>query len=197
MRALLAFLNRVLFHGSVLVAVTVPTSACNAVLGVEDVALDCHVNSDFPLITSDTAPARLVHFTDGNYTGPELHLRLETAGDVEMVIALYDNFPPHGVVNAPGTYQLARADATTTDCGICVAIYSDFATPAGMESWAYPAFGQGSMTLTVANNSRLAGSLHDLKLRHVIASDTADDVELHDGCSISVEDVEFDVQYSF
>lgn len=190
-------LDHVRFRASVLVAVAALTSACNAVLGVEDVALDCHVHPDFPLINSSNASAELLHFTDGSYTGPELHLKFDTPGDVEMVISLYDNRPPHGVLNAPGTYQLVIADASTHACGICVATYSDFPAAAGTESWTYQAFGQGTMTLTMADSIRLSGSLHDLKFRHVMDSDNADDVELNDGCSISVEDVEFDVPYSF
>jgi hypothetical protein len=197
MRVCPAPFDHVLLRGGVVVAVAALIGACNAVLGVEDVALDCHVNSDYPLVSSSAMQATLVQFTDGDFDGPELRVQLETAADVEMVVRLYDDFPPHGVVNAPGTYQLVMSDAAYKTCGICVAIYSDFPTPTGTESWTYRAFGQGSMTLTVANNARLSGSLHDLKLRHVMPNENPIDVDLDDGCSVSVEDVEFDVPYSF
>jgi hypothetical protein len=173
-----------------------PLVACNALLGVENVsAVDCHARPDFPQISSSTSATILSHFMDGTVTGPELDFSFDADGTGlldDLIIRLYDKSPPHGVLNAPGDYDLFPSDATLQSCGICITIHVDFRTPLEAGVDVYRAIGQGHLKLMKADTTGMAGSLNNLKLRMV----DDNDVDVNNGCSITIEDVEFDAAYS-
>lgn len=154
----------------------------------------CGVNPDFGLVTSNPATTILSHrMNDG---GPNMLFLLNTdARPDALSLDLYNNMGGHGVLNAPGSYALGAADARLETCGLCIAIYTDFDSSTKMFSGAYLALGQGTLTLTKADATGLAGRLQGLKLRHVdLSSNTTK--ETGDGCSVTVEDVRFDMPYS-
>jgi hypothetical protein len=172
------------------------TSACNTMLGMEDVALGCYVAPDYPRIEPGTSTS-LKHRQNNN---PELIFMLDpqtpsgsSGAKAELDIWLADNAGQHTVLNTPGTYQLTKEDAQPS-CGICVVISISFNTPTSTVSQELRAFGQGSLTLTTASYNRLAGSMHDLTFRQVITTGgIATDVE--DGCAVAIHDLEFDMPY--
>ncbi len=187
-------LAHVLVRGGFVTVLASSTMACNTLLGVEDVfPLDCHINSDFKKIASDTTTTSLTRVPNGSLTAPELDFQLTS--QQELVVGLYDNTGQHGTLTQPGTYPLLADDARDETCGICVALYVDFDTGASTNSVTYQAFGQGDLQLSTADSTRLAGSIHNLRLRHVTTTDTST-TEINDGCTVTIEDVEFDMLYS-
>lgn len=178
-------------------------AACTTVLGVEDVDLaptdagptvTCSVAADFDLVTSN--PATTVLSRRSSDDGPSLLILLNTETKPDALsVMLYDNMGGHGVLNKPGTYLLGPADSKLETCGICAGIYADYDRDTNMFSQTFMALAQGSLILTTADASGLAGRLQGLKFRRVDISGNVTR-EISDGCTVTIDDVRFDVTYS-
>jgi len=187
-------LPHVLLRGSVITVLVSLTIACNAILGVEEVALDCQINSDFPLIASNTSTS-LTHFMDQGLTGPDLSLVLNADADPDyLTVRLYDNMGQHGMLNAPGLYLLTADDAKRDTCGICVSIDVYFDNASGNVWQPFWARDQGELMLTKADSTGLAGTMHNLKFRRVSPADF--NVDVNNGCMVTIEKIEFNMGYS-
>lgn len=184
-------------RGAALAALVGFIVACNAIVGVEDVSLRaCGVNENFPLVTSNPTTTLLTHSMVNSQSVPSLFILLSNDAKPDaLFLQLYNNMGQHGVVNAPGTYSLTASDAKFEACGICAEIDTDFDSTAKKFSQTFLALGQGTLRLTFADSTRLAGSMHDLEFRHVDTSSNST-VDVNDGCVVTVEDVEFDMTYS-
>lgn len=181
------------------------TMACNAILGVEDVAAlspdsgqmpvpsACDVASDFMRVMSDPSTSLLSRTSDGS---PGLLFLLDTDPKPDsLFMALFDGKGGHGALSAPGTYALTASDAQIGICGICIEVNADFDSSTSTFSQTFWADPQGTLTISRADNTGLAGRIQGLKFRHVnIANGISSDID--DGCSVTVEDVEFDLSYS-
>ncbi|HET7502038.1 MAG TPA: hypothetical protein VFK02_13570 [Kofleriaceae bacterium] len=189
--------NDLVIRGATLVALTGFTAACNTIVGVEEVSLrDCGVNGNFPLVASNPTTSVLTHSMVNGLNVPSLLILLSNDDKPDsLFLQLYDNMGAHGVVNAQGTYSLTASDAKLETCGICASINTDYDLNTDDFSQTFFAVGQGTLELTFADSTRLAGRLQDLEFRHVdLSGDTT--VDIKDGCVVTVEDVEFDVMYS-
>lgn len=182
------------------IALLVLATGCNSILGVEDVELNsqpdgggqCDVISHFASISSALAGTNLIHGSRGN---PSLLFVLNSDPKPDSFsLQLYDNLGNHGVLNAPGTYSINAADSKLETCGLCVLINTDFDSSKSEFSQTYLAEAQGSLTLTKADATGLAGSMTGLKLRHVDISG-ASTTDENDGCEVTVDRVSFDVMY--
>jgi hypothetical protein len=181
-------------------------AACTSVLGVADVALAppdaavdaaiaCNVAPHFTNLPA-TTPASLIHFQDGTLTVPSLLLLLNTETKPDrLLIRLYDNMGQHGVLNARGDYQLTAADAALETCGLCAFIQVDYDTTAHTTAQTYWALGQGSLHLSKADATGLAGSISGLKFRHVEMTGGATR-DASDGCATTIDAASFDLAYT-
>jgi hypothetical protein len=135
----------------------------------------------------------LIHLAAGGGPSVLILVNSDMTKPDGLFIQLYNDMGQHGILNAPGTYQLTAADATLATCGICTffAVNIDRNT----NTWAqtYFAQGTGDLTLTTASATRLTGSMHNLQLRHVDATSGATDP---DGCVAKIDTVEFDLAYT-
>jgi len=185
-----------------LLLVTSSAVGCNAVLGVDDVApiLDagqnatsCGVDAHFSMVSPDPAAgASLIHLGSG---APSLLIVLHAEANPDaLFLRLYDNMGGHGVVNAPGTYQLLAGDALPETCAVCTFIDTDFDRSTNTFSGTYAALARGELKLTVASATRLAGTLRNVQYRHVDTSGATRDI--NDGCMVTIDTVVFDMAYS-
>jgi hypothetical protein len=180
-------------------------TACTSMLGIDDVELakpdasipmpSCNVAPHIANLPANT-PASLIHYQDGNLVVPSLLLLLnsETTPD-RLLIRLYDNMGQHNVLNARGDYQLTASDATLETCGVCAFIDVNYNTVTHASAETYWALGQGSLHLSKADETGLAGSLSGLKLRHVDMS-SGSTRDAPDGCTVTIDAASFDVPYS-
>ncbi len=175
-------------------------TACNAIVGVEDVSLgqpdagvSCTVHPDFDLVVSNPATTKLDRHSNG---GPSLLFLLNTDAKPDALsLMLYDNMGGHGAFVAGQTYPITAGDSRLETCGICLGIYTDFDRSTNTFSETFMALAQGSLTLTTSDSTRLAGQLQGLKLRHVdLSGSTTRDLD--DGCLVAIDDVRFDMTYS-
>lgn len=184
------------------------TSACNTLIGMEDVELadeepppppppTCNVAERFGLIASNPETTSLIHRGGTSTGGASLLFLLNTdARPDSFVMQLYDNMGGHGVLNAVGNYTVTAADAKLETCGICLLVNTDFdSSGAGSFRETFMAQAQGTLSLTTATTTRLAGRIQRLKLRRV---DNSGGVtrEVADPCSVTIDDVVFDMPYS-
>jgi hypothetical protein len=189
------------------VALVLAMPACNAMLGVDEVSLErpdagvaapapdagihCNVSSSFPRVASNSSTSDLDHSTTG---APSLVILLNTDTTPDVLgLLLIDGKPGRGVLNTPGSYALAASDSKLETCAICLRIYVDVDKD-GNAAETYMALGQGSLVLTAADSTRFAGRMLGLKFRHVDNSGSATR-EVSDGCTVAVDDVEFDMTY--
>jgi len=93
------------------------------------------------------------------------------------------------------TYLLTMDDAQYASCSICVYISSDSSMATGLEEQSFWALGEGSLMLKVADSTRVAGSMQKIRLRQVTSS-LHDFTEVNNGCTVTIDDVEFDMAYS-
>lgn len=188
-----------------LAALALLTMACNSIIGVEDVSAlspdagpipasgSCDVASDFSRVVSSPSTSLLSHTNSGS---PGLLLLLNTDPKPDsLFMALFDGKGGHAALSAPGTYSLTASDARIETCGICLEVDTDFDSSASSFSQTFWADPQGSLTISRADSTGLAGRIQGLRFRHVnIASGASTDID--DGCSVTIEDVEFDLSYS-
>jgi hypothetical protein len=182
-----------------LAIIALSAAGCNTVLGVDDVALGspdataCDVDSHFQTVSAATAPAASLSHIGTNVPFLLILLDRDTRPD-SLILRLIDNMG-HGMVNMPGpTIQLTATDAKPETCGICASIEADFDSTTKTFGGTYAALGQGDLSLTTADTTRLAGSLHNLKFRHIDPSGGNRDID--DGCTVTIDTVEFDLMYS-
>ena len=170
-------------------AIAVPASsalACNAILGVEDVELNCHVAPEFAV--PPAAVWTLRNIADAGDTASQLST--EPAAMTTLYIRLWDGFGEHDELLAGSTYPLTPDDGSRIDCGICVELDARFDTPTGTEQWVYAARPQGHLTLTTRSVTQVTGSMQNLRFRHV----TDDGAEVNDGCSTVIRQLAFDAR---
>ena len=182
--------------GWALVAIAPFAAACNTVLGVESVALapDCDVDLIFGRVASDPATDGLFRHSGG---GPALVLALNRDARPDVLnIFLYKDMGGHGVLEAPGSYPLTNDDARLETCGICVGIDANFDFSTSRVSRLFLAFGQGSLTLTRTDSNGVAGWLEDLEFRSIHVTTEGVTQEINDDCSVTIQKVEFDLNYS-
>src|SRR5207249_3443908 len=134
-------LPSVFLYGGLFAVLAFLTIACNTILGVEDVVLDCHVNSYFPLVTSSTVKTSLDHVS----LGEEKILRLTFSLNVDanpdnLVIDMYESF-----LNGTGVYQIKETD----DCRICGRIEADVDPVIKIPSQIFEPIRDNSLRLTV------------------------------------------------
>jgi hypothetical protein len=194
-----------LFLGA-LVSLAPLTIACNSVLGIDDVALlppdatmvpdaaRCDVMPAFSLVTSNSSTSILSHIS-GTTNSSMLFLLNTDAKPDSLGVLLYDNKGGHAALNAVGTYTLTASDSRIETCGLCAVVNTDYDSSARTFSQTYWAVTQGTLTLTKADSTGMAGRIQNLKFRHVnISSGTTADV--NDGCAVRIDDVRFDMPYS-
>jgi hypothetical protein len=181
-------------------AIAALTCGCNMVLGVDDVSLaapgpdaaPCTVDAHFQQIASPPSGGSLIHLTSG---APSVLILINSDPKPDgLFLRLYDGMGQHGVVNAPGTYQLTLGDAKQESCGVCAELAANIDLSAGTFEQTYYAKATGNLTLTTASATRLTGSLHNLELRHV--ETTSGTVDVPDGCTTKIDLVQFDLAYS-
>ncbi|HWU90318.1 MAG TPA: hypothetical protein VN253_23800 [Kofleriaceae bacterium] len=194
MRSIRTLLRRV-------ITIALPLAVgCNAIIGMDGVSLEtpdagaiCDVNSSFGLVNSNPATSILRHTASGAVS---LLLLLNTDAKPDSLgMLLYNNMGGHGILNAPGSYLINTADSRTETCGICLGVYADFNSSTSMFSQTYMAKGQGTLTLTTADNTKMVGRLQGLKFRRVDISG-ATTQEINDGCMVTIDDVHFDLPYA-
>jgi hypothetical protein len=182
-------------------------AGCNTLLGVEDVSLfepdaaptptppppTCNVSSRLPLVVSNTSTTRLSRTGGGN---PSLLFLLNTDSKPDSLsMLLYANMGGHGILEAPGTYGVAAADAKLETCGICLFVNTDYDSVANKFLETFMAEPQGTLTITAATPARLAGRIQRLKFRRVDLSGGVTE-EVADPCSVTIDDVVFDMAYA-
>jgi len=176
------------------------TAACNSVLGVADVTLapdapdrsGCKLDERYPLITLSSSTADLTRDTDGS---PSIFTALGNAD--ALLISLHDNKGGHGMLQAPGIYQLTSADSKLETCGFCVLAGADYSATTKSFAQDYVASTHGQLQITTATTTQLIGSIQDLVLRHVrldTAMNTTTPVE--DGCTTTMSEIDFNLSYS-
>jgi hypothetical protein len=181
------------------------TISCNNVLGVNDVtglppdaAIDaapvCDLARDLPFVVSNSTTSALAQCSNGAGTCLRLLLNADQTPDV-LSMELFDGFGGHGLVNAAGTYAITAADSRPDTCGICLTAATNFDSKTSKYSGFYFASAQGTLMLTTMDGNGAIGRLTGLKLRHAnITNGTI--VDLNDGCTSTIEDVEFTASYS-
>lgn len=191
----------------------IPLSACSSVIGIEDVELgngsggsgggndggvdappsgNCNVASTFNLISSNPTTSSIRRRADG---GSSLLFLLNTDPKPDSLsILLYSNMGGHGNLEVPGTYPINAADSKLETCGICALVNTDFDSAASTFRETFMAEAQGSLTISTASPTRLAGRIRSLKFRRV---DNSSGVtrEIADPCSVTITDVIFDMTY--
>jgi hypothetical protein len=177
------------------------TSACTELIGVEEVELEapppppvnCSVSPRFSLISSNPTTSRLSRRADG---GPSMIFLLNADAKADSLGALlYPNMGGHGALEAPGTYAITAADSKFETCGICLLVNTDFDTTTSKFLETFLAEPQGTLTITTATTTRLAGHLRGLKFRKVDLSGGTTR-EVSSPCSVAIDDVYFDMEYS-
>jgi hypothetical protein len=170
--------------------VALPMLACNTILGVEDVARGCYFQPEYDKIQAD-ATSKL------SRTGsqkPTLKINLDPTlpPDASKLYAVFSTT----FVNEQQT-TITGNDAGPT-CGICAELLVSFMTPTrtiSQELWAY----DGTQNVTNSDTNRLVGSFHELRFLEVY-DDNSDMASLTGpipgGCSVTIHDVEFDMQYT-
>lgn len=193
-------------------------TGCNAIVGGGDYALapenvapdaqladasvspdaakvDCKVIPELGIVASSPATTRLIHRTSDG--GPSLLFLLNTDPRPDALsVQLYNGMGGHGVLDAVGTYSVTSADTDFATCGFCALIEADFDTSANTFAATFLAMEQGTLTLTKADSTGLAGSMRNLKLRHVEISSNNETRDVGDGCTVTIGLVEFDVPYA-
>lgn len=190
-------------------AVALAVAGCNAVLGIEDVSLarpdaggsrpsvptsQCAVDPNFGLVVSNDVTTKLTRRPSDGVPVLIFLLDVEPRTD-GLGVLLFDNMGGHGKLETPGTYALTDSDSRKASCGICVVIEADIDPSTSKSSQTYFALGQGTLQLDKADATQLAGRMLGLKLRHVdLTGDSTR--EINDGCTVTIDHVEFDVMYS-
>lgn len=189
-----------LLAGAGVVSLVAALAACNALLGVDDVTLgspdaSCKVGAHFPLITSNPATSSLIHYQDGTLSVPSLLLLLNNdAKPDRLILRLYSNLGEHGNLDTPGTYSLSVSDAKWETCGLCVFIEADY--DPGIHDFAEWYLARSGSLQLDNTTGRLAGTLSNLELRHVlVTSSPLKTTETNDGCITKVDQVIFDLPY--
>jgi hypothetical protein len=186
--------RQVLVRCSVLAVLIAPIAACTSLIGVDDRELNCFVAPEYPQVMAD-ATSTLTR-TGSNMTVPQLVISLDKNKSAVLVMALWNGFAMHGVVNAPGKYPLIPGDQSFSRCGICVTIqvYSD-------ENAKYEAkyfTNEGTLELIQADTTKVMGALSNLKFQRANVDRTVNPavfVPLNNGCEVSVPSVTFDKMY--
>jgi hypothetical protein len=177
------------------------TTGCNTLLGVDDVSLEpdaaptppCHVEPRFSLISSNPSTSTLSR--TGSGAPSALFLLNNDAKRDSLGMLLYANMGGHGALEASGTYAITPADSKLETCGICLLVNTDYDSVAGTFLETFLAEPQGTLTITAATSTRLAGSIKRVKFRRVDISGGVTK-EVADPCSVTVDDVVFDMTYS-
>lgn len=167
-----------------LVALASSALACNAIVGVEEVELNCHVAAE-----TAVPPAAVWQLDNSDDAGdPVSQLSVQPVAMTTLYIWLWDG-GEHGAFTA-GTYPLTPDDGSRVDCSLCVELDVGFGTPTGAERWVYAARPQGNLTLTTRSVTEVTGSMQNLRFRHV----TDEGVEVNDGCSTIIRQLAFDAR---
>lgn len=194
----------------VTLVVIIPSAACNALLGVEDVELEtpeppgetpvdppppppCNVASNFGLISSNPTTSVIRRRSDG---GSTLTFLLNADAKPDSVsVMLYANSGGHGVIETSNSsHPLYPSDTKFESCGICAFVNTDFDRNASTFAETFMAQAQGTLNITTATSTRLAGSLRGLKFRHVDISNGST-TEVPDHCTVTIDNVVFDMTY--
>lgn len=189
------------------------TSACSSVIGIEDVELgngsggggggndggvdappsgNCNVAPSFGLISSNPSTSSIRRRADG---GSSLLFLLNTDPKPDSLsILLYSNMGGHGNLEVPGTYPINASDAKLETCGICALVNTDFDSTTSTFRETFMAEARGSLTIVSASATRLSGRIGSLKFRRV---DNSSGVtrEISDPCTVTINDVYFDMMY--
>jgi hypothetical protein len=185
-----------------LAALVALTTACNPILGVNDVVPEpvdatidmplsprCDIAPDFTLVAATPSISALSHHMTGGGASLLFLLNNDLKPDA-LAMDLYDSIGGHGVVNAVGSYTLNTSDATLASCAICVGIYTNFDSGTKTFSQTYFAAAQGTLKLTTFDATGISGSLKGLKFRQVDLSGGAMR-DIAGGCTVTIEDAEF------
>jgi hypothetical protein len=173
-------------HGIALGVLATSTFACNTILGVEEVELNCHVAPELAAPPAAVSTLRNV-VEDGD---PASEVRVDLVAMATLYIRLWDGYGEHDALIAGTTYPLTSDDGSVIDCGICIELDASFNTPTGTSRWIYAARAQGNLTLTVRTATQVAGSIQNLRFRHV----TDEGIEVDDGCSTVIRQLAFDAR---
>jgi hypothetical protein len=184
-------------------------NGCNIMIGLEEVTLsppdgalpdaappdaaECHVDSTIQLVVSN--PLTSIAIPPSEEHGPIVVFALNTDPRPDMLsVSLYPNMGGHGAFVAPGTYDLTQADATAATCGVCALVLVDFDRDTSRPAATFMALSQGHLSLTVSDATRIAGSMRNLRFRHVELSGGSTE-EIGDSCTVAINDVRFDLTY--
>src|SRR5262249_52468007 len=177
-RRLVMRFDRVLVRIGALTVLASSTLACNTILGVEEVALNCNVE---PQPVAPTGAWTLTPQMEDTQLGYVLSIEQAITG---LSIELWDDRAGHRILSAGNTYPLTPEDGTS-GCGICVELTVTVVTSSGTVTWIYDALPQGSLTLTMRTSTNIVGSMHNVRFHHVI-EDPANIIDANDGCSTTI-----------
>lgn len=176
--------------------------ACTSLIGVEEVELaeepppppppNCNVASRIPLVSSNPSTSVISRRPPpANNLSMVILLNTDPKPD-SLGVLIYNNMGNHGVIEAPGTYSITAADSKLETCGICVLVNTDYDNVAKKFLETFMAEPQGSLVITTATSTRIAGHFSDLKLRRVDTTGGSTR-EVSDPCSVAIDDVYFDM----
>lgn len=141
-----------------------------------DTGADCLVDSDYGDVGSLTGTAGMGGISATLDPGPPRDSFFVKLVDGKGVFA-------DGI--APGTYTIAGADASYTDCGLCVHIIADIVSGQGPSKFYFADSGTVTLTSTAAP---IAGMAQNLHLRTV---DINSGMFVDDGCEATIGSVMF------
>jgi hypothetical protein len=197
-------------HRASLTAIVAMTTACNAILGINEVTPEamagphgpdasvdaprCDILPAFTLVAATPSTSALNHHMTGDGASLLFLLNNDPKPDA-LAMDLYDNMGGHDVVNAVGSYDLMSGDAALASCGICVGAYTDFDSGTKTFSQTYFAVAQGTLKLNMFDATGISGSLKGLKLRQVDLSG-GNTRDITGGCTVTIADAEFTAEWS-
>jgi hypothetical protein len=179
----------VFLYGGLFTMLAFLTTACNTILGVEDVDLDCHVNSHFLSVSSDPVEFSQSRFLVGDQTIFQLKHALNIdANPDNLLIEINEKFLGFG--HTP----IADFDPCIA---VCVRIEADFDAATNMPLQRFDAILGNSLYLNPSSDqTQLYGSIIMLKFRHVnLDTSIENTIDANDSCTVTIDDIEFNFQY--